>query len=108
MEFDFDGMATSIDENTPELASEYRLEQNYPNPFNPTTTIRFNLQSRTDVTLKIYNMLGQEVATLINRQSMSQGSHLVNFDATGLSSGVYLYRLVAGDFVSQKMMTLIK
>ncbi len=108
MEFDFDGMATSIDENTPELASEYRLEQNYPNPFNPTTTIRFNLQSRTDVTLKVYNMLGQEVATLINRQSMSQGSHLVNFDATGLSSGVYLYRLVAGDFVSQKMMTLIK
>jgi len=108
MEFDFDGMATSIDENTPELASEYRLEQNYPNPFNPTTTIRFNLQSRTDVTLKIYNMLGQEVATLINRQSMSQGAHLVNFDATGLSSGVYLYRLVAGDFVSQKMMTLIK
>lgn len=73
----------------------FKLEQNYPNPFNPTTTIEFNIPADAFVTLKIYNMLGQEVATLLDRESMSEGSDRVEFDANALSTGVYFYRIIA-------------
>jgi hypothetical protein len=73
----------------------YRLMQNYPNPFNPTTTIEFALPQDGMVTLKVYNLLGQEVASLIDNQMMDEGTNEVSFDASSLSSGVYFYRLIA-------------
>ena len=88
----------------------YKLDQNYPNPFNPTTTIRFELPKEAMVTLKIYNILGQEVVTLLSREQMDQGTNEVRFDATRLASGVYYYRLVIndGEFQQVKKMMLLK
>ena len=85
----------------------YSLDQNYPNPFNPTTTIRFTIPESQDVRLDVYNVLGQRVATLVNTQ-MTAGTHAVPFDATRLASGMYIYRLQAGEFVQQRKMMLIK
>jgi hypothetical protein len=78
-----------------QIPAEFALSQNYPNPFNPTTTIQFDLPEQSMVTLKIYNMLGQEVATLLNREEIAAGTEELEFDASSLSSGVYLYRVVA-------------
>ncbi len=85
----------------------FSLSQNYPNPFNPTTNIRFTLQQAGDVSLKVFNMLGQEVATLINGR-VGSGLQTVQFDASDLASGVYLYRLQAGNKVQTNKMLLIK
>jgi hypothetical protein len=73
----------------------YQLYQNYPNPFNPTTTIQFQLAEPATVSLKIYNMLGQEVATVIDNQLLTDGTQEVDFNASNLASGVYFYRIVA-------------
>jgi len=86
----------------------FRLNQNYPNPFNPSTAISFNLPNAANVTLSVYNVLGQRVATLLNNRKYTSGSHTLNFDASNLASGVYIYRLEAGSFTSLKRMTLIK
>jgi len=86
----------------------FSLDQNYPNPFNPSTTIRFNVNKVTPVTLKLYNSLGQVVATLVNNQIMSVGSHLVNFNAGNLASGAYFYSLEADGKVEAKKMMLLK
>ncbi len=86
----------------------FSLEQNYPNPFNPTTNIRFNLPNAADVTLTVYNVLGQKVATLLNNKKFTVGSHDVAFDARNLASGVYIYRIEAGSFTKSKKMMLIK
>jgi hypothetical protein len=83
------------------------VEQNYPNPFNPTTTIRFSIAHEGFVTLKVYNMLGSEVATLVN-DNLNVGEYNVKFDGTDLPSGVYCYRLQAGNFVVTKRMNLLK
>ena len=72
----------------------FSLEQNFPNPFNPATTIRFTLPRALDVSLTIMNILGEEVATLASRQ-MEQGTHTLRWDASGIPSGMYLYRLKA-------------
>ncbi len=104
---------------TPEVIPDvYALGQNYPNPFNPTTTLSFELPSDAVVTLKIYNLLGQEVATVLDRQEYSAGTYEESFDASQLASGVYLYRVVVeqiGDdgstgqsFTQVKKMVLIK
>ena len=90
------------------LPSKFELEQNYPNPFNPNTVINFSVPNEnTLVTLKVYNSLGEEVGTLIN-QVVPAGQHQVNFDATGLSSGVYFYTIAAGNFVDSKKMVVMK
>jgi len=86
---------------------EFELSQNYPNPFNPSTTIKFSIPEGSRVSLKIYNSLGQEIETLVNR-FMEAGVHTVNFNAAGLISGMYFYRLDAGEFTQVRKMTLIK
>ncbi len=87
--------------------SEYTLDQNYPNPFNPATTIRYGLPQRSHVILTAFNTLGQQIATLV-RGEQEAGYHEVNFDASALSSGVYFYRLQAGDYVVTKKLLLIR
>ncbi len=89
------------------VASTFSLSQNYPNPFNPTTQIQFSLPAQSTVELKVFNVLGQEVATLIHG-SLAAGLHTVNFDARNLASGLYIYRLSAGNFTSVKKMMLLK
>jgi hypothetical protein len=86
---------------------DFRLFQNYPNPVNPTTTIRYALPSRSNVTLMVFNSLGQEVATLVNG-SEEAGYHDVRFDGTRLASGVYFYRLRAGEYVASKQLILVR
>ncbi|HEY3296056.1 MAG TPA: T9SS type A sorting domain-containing protein, partial [bacterium] len=87
--------------------TEYALHQNYPNPFNPTTSIALDLVDNGFVSLKVYNLMGQEVASLVNG-NLSSGRHIVSFDAASLSSGVYLYRLNVNGFVAEKKMLLMK
>jgi hypothetical protein len=96
----------SVDRNA-ENVSEYALSQNYQNPFNPSTTISFNLPQSGNVTLTVYNVLGQQVATLVNG-ALNAGTHSVPFNASRLASGVYVYELRAGSFVQQKRMMLVK
>ncbi len=91
----------------PGIPESYALSQNFPNPFNPTTNIKFNLPSESLVTLKVYNLLGEEVASLVN-EVLPAGYYNYDFDASALSSGIYIYRIQAEDFISTKKMTLIK
>ena len=86
---------------------DFYLKQNYPNPFNPATTIEFVLQRGGFVTLKVYNVLGEEVATLLETQKPA-GQHVVNFDASQLSSGIYYYTLTADDFKQTRKMVLLR
>lgn len=87
---------------------EFRLSQNYPNPFNPSTNIEFRLGAASPVTIRIYDILGREVATVLDDQNFNSGSHTVRFDASALASGIYLYKLEAGAFSQTRKMTLIK
>jgi hypothetical protein len=93
--------------NTGNISSGYRLEQNYPNPFNPSTTIRFYLLNSTKVSLKIFDVIGREVETLLEGK-MSSGNHEIIWNALNVSSGIYYYRLETEDFVDTKKMLLIK
>ncbi len=85
----------------------YSLSQNYPNPFNPTTTIKYQIPELSFVTLKVYDVLGKEVTTLVNEEKPA-GEYEVKFNATGLPSGIYFYRLHAGNYVETKKMVLMK
>ena len=98
-------IATSVKTSSPPF--HFYLYNNYPNPFNPSTEISYSLQNSEKVTLKVYNLLGQEVALLVN-QEMDAGQHSVKFDGKGLSSGVYIYKINAGFFSSIKKMVLLK
>ena len=89
------------------LQNEYKLFQNYPNPFNPNTKIKFNLLENSNVSLEIYNVLGQKIAELIN-ETLSAGLHEVEFNSKEFASGLYFYKLRANDFISIKNMLLIK
>ncbi len=103
--WDWDGTTSvSLEKNIP---TEFALMQNYPNPFNPSTTIRYELPRESFVTLKVYNVLGQEVATLVNEKKEA-GRYEVAFDGSGLTSGVYVYRLQAKDFISSLKLLLLK
>ena len=104
---------TTIEESKGKLPTNFSLEQNYPNPFNPTTIIRYALPSESKVTIKIYNLLGQEIKELVNNTE-SAGYHEVNFNASNLASGIYFYRIVAAsvdgknNFVDTKKFILLK
>ncbi len=93
--------------NLNELPKEFALEKNYPNPFNPVTTIRFAIPENSFVTLKIFDILGKETTTLVNSFEEA-GYKTVQFDATNLPSGIYIYKLTAGNFVDMKKMVLMK
>lgn len=93
--------------NSVALPRDFALRQNYPNPFNPSTAIQFSLPKTTHVTLKVYNILGEEVATLLNTQ-MNIGNHTIAWNPQGLPSGIYLYRLRADGFTSTRKMILQK
>ena len=89
------------------VAAEYNLAQNFPNPFNPTTNISYNLENDGFVNLTVYDLSGREVATLVNGH-LNAGPHEVTFDATGLTSGIYFYKLTAGEYSSMHKMVLMK
>ena len=99
-------LITRVD-NTDALPLVYELRQNYPNPFNPTTTIVYDLPIESSVSLRVYNILGQVVATLTEGKQRA-GRHVVNFDASKMTTGVYFYQIAAGTFVSTKKMVLVK
>jgi hypothetical protein len=87
--------------------NDYKVSQNFPNPFNPTTKINFSLPKSGFVTLKVYNLIGQEVALLVNEEK-NIGTYSVDFDATSLTSGIYFYKINVNDFNDVKKMMLIK
>jgi hypothetical protein len=100
-------IVTGVGERIAALPYEYRLDQNYPNPFNPRTTISFTLKQTGGTTLKVYDLLGREVATLVDGVT-STGNHSITFSGEQLSSGVYFYRVISGSFVETKKMILQK
>ena len=86
---------------------EFKLEQNYPNPFNPTTTIQYQLPTDARVTLKVYDILGSEVTTLVNEEQEA-GYKEVQFTGSNIASGMYVYRIQVGEYVSTRKMMLLK
>lgn len=108
-QIDFDGTfsySPEVEVNV-EVPGVFELSQNYPNPFNPATTIKFALPKDANVVLAVYNLLGEKVATIVNG-SLKAGNHSYSFDASALSSGLYIYKIEAGDFTSTKKMMLLK
>lgn len=101
----FSGTATGVEDNTQPLS--FKLNQNYPNPFNPTTTISYSIPTSSFVTLKVYDILGKEVITLVNGEK-SAGNYRIQFNGSTLASGVYFYRLTAGEKTDVKKLLLAK
>jgi len=101
------GGLTFVNSNSVFIPDGYYLSQNYPNPFNPVTNLEFGISNLGFVSLKVYDALGKEVKTLIN-ESRSAGNYKVEFDGSDLPSGIYFYKLEAGDFTETKRMTLLK
>jgi hypothetical protein len=109
-QIDFDGSFEYYElssEVTIESPMDFSLNQNYPNPFNPSTVIKFSIPNKGNVTLKVYDIIGNEVAALVN-ENKDVGVFEVRFNGEGLSSGIYLYQLRAANFVETRKMTLIK
>lgn len=98
---------TSVQSDPSRVPLNYVLEQNYPNPFNPETSIKFSIPQREFVSLKVYNSLGQEIASPVNKE-FEAGSYSAKFNADGLTSGVYFYTVRAGNFVQTKKMILVR
>jgi len=101
------GLVTSINNESKLFPDEYKLEQNYPNPFNPTTVISYQILQQGFVTLRIFDLLGKEVATLVNEEKPA-GVYEVSFNAADLASGVYIYRMKVNDFIESKKMLLLR
>ena len=109
-QIDFDGTFTYSNQIEVEVdftPKEFVLYQNYPNPFNPSTTINFSIPKETQVNLSVYNLLGEKVRELKN-EIMQPGNYSIEFDASTLASGMYLYRIQAGEFIQTKKMILTK
>ena len=98
--------ATSVEQQEG-LANSFSLAQNYPNPFNPTTTIQYSILEASHVSLKVFDVLGKEVAVLVN-QEQTAGIYTSNFDASNLTSGIYFYTLKANNFTATKKLMLVK
>ncbi len=96
-----------VENNDNAVVKEFKLYNNYPNPFNPSTNIKYDLPKETFVVLKVYDILGRELATLVNEKQNS-GRYNIRFDASNLASGIYVYRIIAGDFVQVHKMILLK
>jgi len=101
------GVPVAVNDPISNIPTAYKLEQNYPNPFNPTTNITFALPIAGNVELKVYDILGKEVASIVSG-NMNAGTHIVPFDASALASGIYIYKLNTGSFTDSKKMVLIK
>ena len=103
------GGTTTVDsdEEINQPPNNFVLYPNYPNPFNPTTTIKYSIPKASFVVLKIYDIIGEEVATLVNAQKPS-GNYSVKFDASNLSSGIYFYRITSCNFMATKKLILLK
>jgi hypothetical protein len=102
----YQSVLVNVDDDS-NLPKEFKLEQNYPNPFNPSTIIKFGIAERRNVQIKIFDVLGSEVKTLVN-QEMDAGWYELLFNAAGYSSGFYIYRMQAGNYISTKKMLMIK
>jgi hypothetical protein len=100
-------ISTAARSTSSDLPSAFSLHQNYPNPFNPTTIIQFDLPTSGFVSLKVFDVLGREVRTLVN-EVQDAGSKLIELDATGLASGVYYYRLAAGEYIQTRKLVLLR
>ena len=96
-----------VEEEITEVPTEFLLSQNFPNPFNPSTKINWQMPARSQVTLKVYDVLGNEIVTLVNEEKEA-GYHSIDFNASDLPSGVYFYKLTAGNFISTRKMLLLK
>jgi plastocyanin len=103
----FSANPTGVANDQTAPAARYELKQNFPNPFNPTTTIHFNIPTAQTVTIKVFNLVGNEIAILVNEKK-DPGSYTVEFDGRNLASGIYLYRLEAGNFRETKKLVLMK
>ena len=103
----FSTLFVGVNDEGSQLPTKFSLEQNYPNPFNPATTIAYSIPKESLVSLKIYDVMGREVAEVVNGRQ-SAGAYNVEFDAASLASGTYFYKLTAGDFISVKKMVLLK
>lgn len=103
----FSATTMGVVQNDGRKPSTFQLYQNYPNPFNPSTVIRYSLPANGNVVLKVYNVLGNEVATLVNEKKEG-GTHAVEFDGSTLPSGIYTYRIQSGEFTATKKLLLLK
>ncbi len=98
---------SGVDNDNSNLPTEYELYQNYPNPFNPSTKISYKLAEAGFTSLKVYDVLGNEVVTLVNEEKTA-GEYEIEFNGNGLTSGIYFYQLKAGSFIQTKKMVLVK
>jgi hypothetical protein len=105
--FHYKTISTDVASDDVSVPANFALLQNYPNPFNPSTTIRYALPHLSHVTVTVFNTLGQQVATMVNDE-IEAGYYEVQFNAEGLASGVYFYRLHAGDYVARKRLLVLK
>jgi hypothetical protein len=103
----FASSVTGLEFSQDKISQSFSLSQNYPNPFNPITTIKFDLPKTCEASLKIFNILGEEVSTLVSDR-LSAGSYSYEWDASSLASGVYLYRLKAGEYVETRKMVIMR
>ena len=101
------GNIVEVDESNESILSEYKLENNYPNPFNPSTKIRYSVPQSSNVTIKVFDILGNEIETLVSEEKPA-GEYEVELNGTGLPSGVYFYQLRAGSYLETKKMVLLK
>ncbi|MBN1153646.1 T9SS type A sorting domain-containing protein [candidate division KSB1 bacterium] len=101
------GGPTAVESNIASVPGEFKVYDNYPNPFNPVTTIQYDIPKNSMVQLKVFDILGREVATLVNRKQAA-GSYSINFDASNLANGIYIYKITADNYSSTKKMMLLK
>ena len=102
-----DTLLTGVESVSSEVPESYSLGQNYPNPFNTRTVVSFSLPVDSKVSIKVYDVMGREVQTLVNER-MGAGKYEVRFDGSGMTSGVYFYQMEAGNFKETRRMILIK